>query len=183
MDSEARHCRLGVCKRMYLCVLRWAQPDDRRSLENSRVRRQAWFSQFFGCRSSRTRLHEGRAREPFTGVPAARLSQPAASDAREGAARGDEAEYRHQERADEFHHGWRSSRLRHCGPQSPDRQARASRQHRETHTQGTAMIPLRDAAGAMLTWLGVAIFGALVFASGALAMDFSKSPDEGENEN
>ena len=45
------------------------------------------------------------------------------------------------------------------------------------------MIPLRDAAGAMLTWLGVAIFGALVFASGALAMDFSKNPDEGENEN
>jgi len=43
------------------------------------------------------------------------------------------------------------------------------------------MIRLRDAAGAMLTWLAVTIFAAL--ASGALAMDFSKNPDEAENEN
>jgi hypothetical protein len=45
------------------------------------------------------------------------------------------------------------------------------------------MMGFRSAAGAMLAWLGVAIFGALAFPPSALALEFSKNPDEAENEN
>jgi hypothetical protein len=45
------------------------------------------------------------------------------------------------------------------------------------------MIPFRPPAVAMLAWLGAGIFGVLACMSSALAMEFSKNPDQAENEN